>query len=322
MDNPEISIIVPCYNVSGAVCDCIRKSRIAFTHEFILVDDGSTDDTLVHIKQLVSEYANIRFLSKPNGGVLAARREGWREAKGEYVVFVDADDYIKLDESIGKWLDAEYDVIKTAGYYVNEGSKEKYSNGHIGEITNSKHAYELLLGGGLLPYMHSAVIRKEAITEVCFDIPRRFAIGEDLLFNVRLFANSRLKMLSIDTPMYYYVQGVASVMHTKIWGFDYLVDFNAILSDTICGVCPELKEKVEQHVFDDLSSCILFPEVGYTSSRYNTLMNMANRNRKLITNAPKRNVQFIENKNLYRLYTNLYRALQRLKGRPLRHVLK
>lgn len=322
MDTPKISVIVPCYNVSGAVCDCIKKSDVAITHEFILVDDGSTDDTLAQITQLAKERPDVRCITKSNGGVLAARRDGWRNARGEYVVFVDADDYVVIDKGVEKYLDEEYDVIKAAGFYVNGDCKDKYTNGHIGAINNSKHAFELLLSSKLQPYMHSAIIRRTAITEHCFDISRRFAIGEDLLFNVRLFANGRLNMLSIDSPIYYYVQDDASVMHTKIWGFEYLVNFNAILSDTILEVCPELKDMIEQHVFNDLSSCILFPEVGYTSSRYKKLIDIAKSNCNLIHNAPKRNVRFIQCEMLYRLYISLYRSLLLLKGRCKRQVLK
>lgn len=91
------SIIIPCYNAEKWIRECI-DSALSQTYspiEVIVVDDGSTDNSVAVIK----EYGDkIRWISCENGGPSAARNRGIQLSKGEYIQFVDADDYISLDK--------------------------------------------------------------------------------------------------------------------------------------------------------------------------------------------------------------------------------
>src|SRR5690606_32136288 len=92
---PAVSVVVPCYNVEGFVRRAV-ESAAAQTHrplEIICVDDGSTDGTLGVLRELEAEHPGlVRVLAGPNGGAPAARNRGLKEARGEYVQFLDADD--------------------------------------------------------------------------------------------------------------------------------------------------------------------------------------------------------------------------------------
>lgn len=94
--NKLISIIVPIFNVQDYVSECI-ESLLAQTYqniEIILVDDGATDDCPTICDRYAEEYKSVFVIHKKNGGLSDARNVGLRSAKGEYVLFIDSDDYI------------------------------------------------------------------------------------------------------------------------------------------------------------------------------------------------------------------------------------
>lgn len=102
--NISISIIIPLYNASSYITDCLNSiiSQIEKSIEIIVVDDGSTDDSY----QIVSmSFPEVTLLHQTNGGAASARNAGLKVAKGVYVMFVDADDFI-LDGSLRECLNA------------------------------------------------------------------------------------------------------------------------------------------------------------------------------------------------------------------------
>ena len=91
-----ISVIVPIYNAEAYLAKCI-ESLIHQTHralQIILVNDGSTDDSLTIAQQFAADDQRIQVYSQPNQGQAAARNLGIQYASGEWISFVDADDYI------------------------------------------------------------------------------------------------------------------------------------------------------------------------------------------------------------------------------------
>ena len=99
MNNPKISVIAPVYNVEKYLPRCI-DSILAQTFtdfELLLIDDGSKD----HSREICDEYAKkdsrIRVFHKENGGVSSARNLGLDNVKGEWITFVDSDDYLKME---------------------------------------------------------------------------------------------------------------------------------------------------------------------------------------------------------------------------------
>lgn len=99
MDSPKHSIIVPAYNTGEAIRRCIDSvmAQSLDCWELIVVDDGSTDTTAAIIDEYAANDERIRAIHIPNGGVSTARNVGIEHAKGEYVMFVDSDDWIEPD---------------------------------------------------------------------------------------------------------------------------------------------------------------------------------------------------------------------------------
>ena len=92
----KYSLVVPIYNASSSIKRCINSiiSQTYNDFELILINDGSTDDSQSLIEHYSKTDNRIIIINKPNGGVSSARNDGIKLAKGEYIVFIDADDYI------------------------------------------------------------------------------------------------------------------------------------------------------------------------------------------------------------------------------------
>ena len=92
----KVSIIVPVYNVSKYIKRCLDSlvKQTLSNVEIILVNDGSEEDEEVLIKEYMLEHNNIKYYKKKNGGLSSARNYGLKKAIGEYILFVDSDDYI------------------------------------------------------------------------------------------------------------------------------------------------------------------------------------------------------------------------------------
>lgn len=115
----QFSIIVPVYNVENYIRECLNSIlNQSFTdYELILIDDGSTDLSGIICDEYAATDSRIRVFHKTNGGLSSARNVGISEAKGEYLIFIDSDDWIKEESLLGIYnsiLKYNYpDVIET-----------------------------------------------------------------------------------------------------------------------------------------------------------------------------------------------------------------
>ncbi len=134
-----VSVIMPAYNVAEYIGASIESviNQTYLNWELIVINDGSTDDTLNRTKKWAEKDPRIRFYSQENGGVSRARNKGLSLAKGDYVAFLDADDLWK-PEFLEKLLHAKndaalvycgYERLFTNGKY--EQRKNNFANGQI-----------------------------------------------------------------------------------------------------------------------------------------------------------------------------------------------
>lgn len=124
---PLISVIVPVYNVEKYLAECL-DSVIGQTYrnlEIIAVNDGSTDDSLNILNGYAAKDGRIIVISKDNGGLSSARNAGLNKASGEYVAFVDSDDYIAEDcfERVIKAFDDDIDIVSFSYARMDQNGK-------------------------------------------------------------------------------------------------------------------------------------------------------------------------------------------------------
>ena len=125
----KISIIIPCYNIEKYINRCVESIEEALKAkqneiEIILIDDGSKDSTGEICNALGKKYSNILVKYKENGGLSSARNAGLNFATGEYIVFIDGDDFVKNSLiKIFEQLDKGYDLIAISSYGIFDGNK-------------------------------------------------------------------------------------------------------------------------------------------------------------------------------------------------------
>lgn len=106
MKNPTVSVIIPCYNYEQYVSRSIKSAAEQSYKdiEIIVINDGSTDDSDAKIKDLKKKY-NFQYYSRENRGIIATRNEGIQKAKGDYLIQLDADDFLD-SEFVKKTVEA------------------------------------------------------------------------------------------------------------------------------------------------------------------------------------------------------------------------
>jgi glycosyltransferase involved in cell wall biosynthesis len=209
---PLISVIVPVYNVEPYLRKCL-DSIINQTYknlEIILVDDGSPDNC----GQICDEYAKkddrIKVIHKENGGISSVRNAGLDVANGEYISFVDSDDYIAENMYDGLINIAEKeraDIVTCAHYIVSsEGTKTLQAN-NIDNFTIDEIRYLVLMDK--YPSCVWGKLYKAGLFKNL-----RFCIGiysEDIFIMPTLFFNAK-KATSTKKPYYYYNTNQGSIM--------------------------------------------------------------------------------------------------------------
>ena len=125
----KLSIIMPCYNMKIYIEEALRSAFLQTLPdiEVICVDDGSTDGTWELLQRLKGEYNNLKICSQENKGAGGARNKGIEAAKGEYIAFLDADDFYPTEQVLSHL----YHTAVTKGANICGGSVYKYKNGII-----------------------------------------------------------------------------------------------------------------------------------------------------------------------------------------------
>ena len=223
-----ISIIVPIYNVEKYLCKCIdslinqSEKRI----EIILVDDGSSDNCGAICDSYEKKDNRIKVIHKENGGLSSARNAGLDIAKGEYIGFVDSDDWIEID--MYKIL---FDfAIKYDADIVYSNFKKVYSENEVHNIVDSNKVYVFERNEALNNIytelgIHTVVSWNKLYKRSLFN-KIRFPDGhihEDVYTTHKLL-NISNKVVYIDKTLYYYRQNESSITNSSFSekNLDYL----------------------------------------------------------------------------------------------------
>lgn len=220
---PFFSLILPCWNVENYVGRCVQSilSQDFADYEIILVDDGSTDRTGEICRALTAEDSRIRVVSKANGGLSSARNAGLEAAAGQYVWFIDSDDWIE-DNALPKLYEAcredEPDVVKFDHYRVEEEARlvsfavepGLYREAALEAL--KRDAFCNAGRFGLSACMH--VYRRELLQKhgLLF-VPEKQVGSEDYLFNLQLLLHIRC-MKVLREPLYSYERRDGSLTQT------------------------------------------------------------------------------------------------------------
>ncbi len=212
-----LSIIIPVYNLEDYIGRCL-DSCLAQTvqggYEIICVNDGSKDNSLSVLREYESKYPCIRVIDKPNGGVSSARNAGICAAKGEYIWFIDGDDWIadgscELIESILNGAEITPDCLlfsyKLTSSYKNKSvAGETYDVEILGQYGDFKGSYS--------SSSCCRWIRRDIICENSIFFDERMKYSEDTLFLAKFYTLCRTTV-AFAAPIYHYFQRAESAMN-------------------------------------------------------------------------------------------------------------
>lgn len=241
-----VTYIMPAYNAEKTIKKSIESvlNQTYKNIELIIFNDGSTDETLKIINQFKDD-SRVKVISKSNRGVSACRNEGIKIANGEYVVFIDSDDFVDR-EMLKKMInsfDEDTDMVQ-CGYNVFDGANVC---GSIKAKTNTYSKEKALqfymdnLELCVVPW--NKVIRKELAEKVQFPCGRRY---EDEAIMYKLFYEAQ-KIKNLEDCYYYYYQNQDGFMLKEKESISKLYDFlqaKKDLFDYINNNSPELKKRI------------------------------------------------------------------------------
>ncbi len=227
-DNNLVSVIVPAYNCREYIEECI-ESILKQTHkdiELMIIDDGSTDGTADMLRKLADSDDRIVILSQSHRGVVAARRKGLENAKGRFLSFVDADDWI-VENMIEILFDSIGDCDLVSAGVVWEESRERrikrrdlfcpgiYDKEKLPEIFRTMiYNSETGMSQDFSPWMCNKLFRRDMALKVYGSLDESLTVYEDAAFTYLYLLNCESVMLLDEYP-YHYRFDQASASHRK-----------------------------------------------------------------------------------------------------------
>ena len=263
----KVSIIVPIYNTGTFLEQCI-ESIIHQTYrdlEIILVDDGSTDNSLEICNRFAMTDRRIRVIHQKNAGVSAARNHGIAVANSVWTMFVDSDDWLEPD-GIERLLQTEnirnHDLILCTGYKNTRDRQVRLAPEEPARLLFEVSACKEYLMGACLMSMNSIkmqcpseirslralmmlpvmkLYRTDIIRNLRFD--ESVKSGEDQIFN--LYNLSKINsILYLNTPIYHYRTRVGSVNNTIKNRESFYIDYAFGIDNCLRALLPEMSDRI------------------------------------------------------------------------------
>ncbi len=216
-NKPKISIVVPIYNVEKYLKKCIDSIRVQTFEDFelLLVDDGSPDNCGEICDRYAKEDSRIKVIHKKNGGLSDARNAGIDIARGDYIGFIDSDDFIEND-----MYQTLYDLVKNADadmavcgvYNVYTQKTVTQYDGDETFVCNNEEAFNYILQGTKIPAtICNKLIKREIFDNIRFPVGRLY---EDAFITKEII--QVVKTVAVTTaPKYYYIHREGSITTTK-----------------------------------------------------------------------------------------------------------
>ncbi len=254
---PKLSIIIPVYNVEKYLDKCLERILNSTYKDFelIVINDGTKDNS----EQIITKYLEkeeykdkIIYISKENSGLSDTRNLGMSKAQGEYIAFVDSDDYIETNMyelMIKKALEKDYDIVVSDVKLVYENSdKEKIiSSAYEKDLFNKDEIKQTMLT--YYPVVWNKIYKKSLLDGIEFS---KGVWYEDMEFNLKVYP--RINSIGVvKEPMYNYLQRGNSITYT----------YNDKLYDIITNMDTVIKYYKEHGIYEEYKE-----ELEYLYLRY------------------------------------------------------
>ena len=215
MKQPLVSVIIPVYMVSDYLDRCI-KSVVDQRHsnlEIVLVDDGSSDDCANQCDEWAKKDDRITVIHKLNGGQADARNYGVQIACGEYISYIDSDDFVSddfVEVLLLTALERGSDIVVCD--YVKFDECGKYEESHddlaVSDYSTVEGLLDVIEGNQFHLHVWDKLYKREVVQDLYFEVGK---IHEDVFWIYQAFGNAE-KITKINRTMYFYLQRESSTM--------------------------------------------------------------------------------------------------------------
>lgn len=295
--NKKISVIVAIYNVENFLNKCIDSIiKQSYNNiEIILVNDGSTDNSKEICDKWAEKDNRIKIINKLNGGLSDARNMGIEKSSGEYICFIDGDDYIDKDMIFKMFKairenEAEISICNRYHVFENGNTFIKFEQKEKEIIMTSEEA--IFQMNSFKSFDMSActkMFKRELFEDIEFP---KGKISEDFYVMYKLFDKAD-KIVSISDPLYFYYQRNGSITKNKKFNYDFI--------SAAYEQCIFVEKK-----YPNLKECVRTSYASANMTSYNSMINVkAKVPRKLqreLRNNVKENYKYIkENKYIKKI---------------------
>lgn len=257
MRSKKVSVIVPVYNVERYLEECINSLiyQDYYNLEIILVDDASTDNSPILCDKAAMIDERIKVIHKQKGGAASARNLGLSVMSGDYVCFVDSDDYVdkdyiqKLVENLEK---VNADVAVCGFWYLYKNYEEKNEQLNMYQVMSQIDFLKNFLTDWTSGLIWNKIFCSDVVREIRFEEGHKI---DDEFFTYKVIMKCK-KIVMFDTPLYYYRMRASSVMSSS---FKYQkqiildrVEYITERFDLVTKAYPELREVYTENLTDNL----------------------------------------------------------------------
>lgn len=245
----KISVIIPIYNAERTLNRCLDslQSQTFDDFEVLLINDGSSDKSLEICEHYCEKDNHFKLFSQVNAGPSAARNKGLDNASGDYLYFVDADDYVTSDalEQLHHAATNSGAELTICGFYRVKDDKQvihefPYSPG----IYEGKECFNIALdllentsSVYLPPYSGIRMIRRDVLEKLSLKYPEDIVRSEDYLFTTILHFNINKLCLITNQPLYYYIDDEDSITNTYVKNYwQMAIKINERLKQELSGI--------------------------------------------------------------------------------------
>lgn len=299
---PLISVIIPIYNVEAYLDKCVVSLiQQTYSHlEIILVDDGSPDSCPQICDDWAKKDSRIKVIHKQNGGLSDARNAGISVATGEWIVFIDSDDWIEndaLEKMFQRSQTDQSDVVSCGVKWVKEDDTL------INEVTVSQEEVldtksamrEIIVDGKLKQHVWNKLYMRSLVADIPFE---KGKYHEDVFWSYQVFGRAKKVSLMMES-FYHYIQRSNSIMgesyspkrldaldamcrrceyvkeyYPDLYGEALLAYINSCMYHLQCALLAKQQSNVIQNIVDRVPYCNSKSVISYASKKQRIWLNL------------------------------------------------
>lgn len=246
--SPIVSVVVPVFNTAEYLETCIQSilSQSYKEIELILVNDGSTDGS-AEICRRYEHLPHVCYIEQKNQGATAARKRGVETAAGEWIMFVDSDDWMA-----DSCLSGIMGIIDSADIIIAANQRNEDSVRRLPDSISKKNYLEMQYARELSASPCAKMFRRTLFDDKTLSFPKQINRGEDYLMNLMLAINNQKDVRVYKHQIYHVRENLTSIRHTHPYTLDYLLELCKRGDDIVKNHIPPdtlLQQRVKQRLY-------------------------------------------------------------------------